>query len=101
MTTTPDLSNVEQMPQPDIRGWLALNNLPPEIQRQEDSTAMVDKDRYRLLSPRGHIRDATPAERMLLAHLGYVVPEQLSTKVSWPSRSVRRRTWPQLEGVTP
>jgi hypothetical protein len=97
VTAPPDLSGVEQMPQPDIRGLLAINNLPPELQRAEDATAMADKDRRRLFKPRGHTRDATETERILLAHLGFELPEQLSTKVSWPGHSVRRRTWPQLE----
>ncbi len=34
-----DLSGIEQLPQPDPRGILALRNLPPEIQKAEDSTA--------------------------------------------------------------
>ena len=95
--TTPDMSAVEQLPQPDVRGWLAINNLPPEYQRAEDSTAMADRDRYLYRNPRGHEREATPTERMLLQHLGFELPDQLTTKVSWPSRSVRRREWPQLE----
>ena len=89
--TAPDLSGVEQLPQPDVRGWLALRYLPPEIQNAEDATAMCDRQQLR---PRGFERPATPTERILLAHLGYELPEQLTTKVTWPSRSVRRRSWP-------
>jgi hypothetical protein len=101
--TAPDLSRIEQLPPGDIRGWLAINNLPPELQRAEDSTAMADKARHRLLNPRGHEREATATERILLQYLGFELPEQLTTKVTWPSRSVRRRTWPVLEsrGVAP
>jgi hypothetical protein len=83
----------------DPRGWLAwAAPLPDPLQAAEDSTAVADKDRRRLLSPRGHERDATSAERMLLEHLGHgPLPDELITKVSWPSHSCRRRTWPQLE----
>jgi hypothetical protein len=42
-----DLSGVEQLPQPDPRGWLALRYLPPEIQNLEDATAAADVDRHR------------------------------------------------------
>ena len=96
--TAPDLSNVQQMPQPDPRGLLAMNNLPAELQRLEDGTAMADRERSRTRNPRGHTREATETERVLLAHLGFELPEQLTTKITWPSRSIRRRTWPQLEG---
>jgi hypothetical protein len=92
---TTDLSGVEQLPQPDPRGWLALRNLPAKIQNLEDSTAMNDRDRMR---PRGFERPATETERILLQHLGFTVPADLVTVVTWPSRSVRRRRWPALEG---
>jgi hypothetical protein len=82
----------------DPRGWLAFSApLPDDLARAEDSTAVADKDRRRLLSPRGHQRPATDAERQLLEHLGHDLPDELVTKVSWPSQSCRRRTWPQLE----
>ena len=67
--TTPDLSNIEPMPAGDIRGILAINNLPAAEQRAEDATAMADRDRHRILSPRGHERPATIPERLLLARL--------------------------------
>lgn len=95
--TMPDMSNAQQMPQPDPRGWLCINGLPPEYQRAEDGTAMADRDRARNRNPRGHEREATGTERILLAWLGFELPEQLTTKITWPSVSVRRRTWPQLE----
>ena len=83
----------------DPRGWLAFSApLPDPLQAAEDSTAVCDKDRRRLLDPRGHSRYATEAEKQLLTHLGFVLPaEPLITKVSWPSWSCRRREWPQLE----
>ena len=96
MTTPTDLSNIQQMPH-DIRGLLAINGLPPEYQRAEDATAACDRERQRGFKPRGHERPATETERILLAHLGFELPEQLTTKVTWPSVSCRRRTWPQLE----
>ena len=85
----------------DPRGILTFEYLSDDMQRSEDSTAVADRDRARMLSPRGHEREATSTERQLLSHLGYTLPDELTTKVSWPSRSVRRRTWPQLEGQQP
>jgi hypothetical protein len=58
---------------------------------------VCDKDRRRLFKPRGHERPATDTERALLSHLGYTLPDDLVTHVSWPSQSCRRRVWPQLE----
>ncbi|MCX6468090.1 MAG: hypothetical protein NTW76_02080 [Corynebacteriales bacterium] len=73
--------------------------LPDELQRAEDSTAVADKDRVRGMYR--HTRPATTTERQLLAHLGYTVPTDLDTVVSWPvGAGVRRRTWPQLETET-
>ena len=96
--TSPDMSGVQQMPQPDVRGLLALNGLPSEYQLAEDATADADRARARNRNPRGHEREATEVERILLSWLGFALPEQLTTKITWPSRSVRRRQWPQLEG---
>jgi hypothetical protein len=83
----------------DPRGWLTwAAPLPNDLQRAEDSTAVADKDRRRLFKPRGHQRPATDTERALLSHLGYdPLPDELTTHVSWPSQSCRRRVWPQLE----
>ncbi len=93
--TAPDLTGVEQLPQPDPRGWLALRYLPDDLQKAEDATADNDRAQMR---PRGFTRVATQAERILLTHLGYgPLPEQLATKVTWPSHSVRCRRFPQLE----
>lgn len=107
--TAPDLSGVEQLPQPDPRGWLALRYLPPEIQNLEDSTAAADQQRW-LAGPRrlgfvphrfGFTRGATPAERILLQHLGYTLPASLDTVVTYKTKSVRNRRWPALEGSNP
>ncbi len=72
--TAPDLSDVVQTEQPDVRGVLALNNLPPEYQRAEDATAMADRERARTRNPRGHEREATPTER-ILTEVNEPVPE--------------------------
>jgi hypothetical protein len=42
-------------------------------------------------------RPATPAERLLLGHLGYELPTELFTIITWPSGAIRRRRWPQIE----
>ena len=91
----PQLERAQQGSDP--RGILVFSSLPSELQRGEDATAVCDRDRHRMLDPRGHQREASEAERILLQYLGFELPEQLTTKVTWPSRSVRRRTWPQLE----
>lgn len=91
-----DLSGVEQLPQPDPRGWLALRYLPDDVQHAEDATAFADHDRRRA---RGFERPATDTERILLAHLGYTVPADLTTLVTFKTRSVRNRRWLALEGT--
>jgi hypothetical protein len=89
-----------QFPQPDPRGWLVFDQLPDDLQKAEDSTAAADFDRRRF--SRGLQRPATAAERILLEHLGYQLPEELITHVTYKSTSVRNRTWPVLEeGTTP
>jgi len=94
MMTTPDLSGVEQLPQPDIRGWLALRYLPYEVQKAEDATHFNDYDH----APRGRTRAATGTERMLLEFLGHgPLPDDLQTQVTFKSRGVRCRRWLALE----
>lgn len=91
-----------QLPQPDPRGWLVFDApLPDDLQRAEDSTAAADYDRRRF--GRQIQRPATEAERTLLEHLGHVLPDDLTTVVSFKSTSCRHRSWPQLETqeVTP
>ena len=88
-----------QFPQPDRRGWLAFRSLPAELQRREDATQAADHARSRPndyeMAPPAFDRPATDTERALLAHLGYTVPEQLTTRVQWISPGVRNRCWPQ------
>ena len=95
-----------QFDQPDVRGWLTFKHLPAHIQRREDATAAADHARG---YPRGDYeqpapvftRPATRAERILLQHLGYALPDELTTRVEWITPRVRNRRWPQLEGSTP
>lgn len=42
-------------------------------------------------------RPTTATERALLEHLGYELPAELFTAVSFPTIGVRNRRWPQLE----
>jgi hypothetical protein len=102
-----------QVPQPDPRGWLAFAApLPDELQRAEDSTQHADfcaegvSWRYEYDAESGcgcdyFERPATDTERTLLTMLGYTVPDDLTTKVSFPSPLVRRRRWPALETQEP
>ena len=86
----------------EVRGWLALTDLPPDVQAAEDATA--DADRERALTGIGVIRcgfgvfkrGATDTERLLLADLGHDVPDVLWTYVDH-KQVIRRRTWPQIE----
>lgn len=90
-----------QLPQPDPRGWLAFDApLPDDLQRAEDSTAAADYDHRRF--GRQIQRPATNAEKTLLTHLGYVLPNEpdeppLITVVTFVTGVVRNRRWPQLE----
>lgn len=83
----------------DIRGWLTFRSpLPAELQAAEDSTQWADASGNRGAR---FERPATATERTLLSELGYTLPADLTTCVHWVTRSVRRRTWPQLEDPTP
>lgn len=96
--TAPDLSQIEQMSQPDIRGWLCINNLPNELQHLEDGRAAADLD----MRKRTFERPATDTERLLLDHLGYgPIPDDLTTTVHYFTTSVRQRRWPALEPEEP
>ena len=91
----------EQLPQPDPRGVLVFRYLPPEIAASEDATACADFDRLDIQQGQWGSawfdRAATAAEKALLEHLGYTLPDgTLKTRVSFPASGVRRRTWPQI-----
>lgn len=81
-----------QLPQPDPRGVLAFRWLPDWLQALEDSRQDADHR-----ESRNHrsawTRPATPQERLLLLHLGYPVPETVTTTVEYLTTGVRRRTW--------
>jgi hypothetical protein len=100
-----------QYPQPDPRGWLVFDSLPPDLQRAEDATQHSDYGRgvrggARLQFHRDtriwyFERPATDTERVLLQHLGYQLPDELITRVDYATETLRRRTWPQLESQEP
>ena len=103
----------------DRRGWLLFEYLPDDLQRSEDATQARDfslreasigrtlraqgvRGAYEYDAFHGHsvwavYRPATDAERTLLAHLGYELPDELETRVQFITETLRRRTWPQLE----
>jgi hypothetical protein len=83
----------------DPRGWLLFASLPDDLARAEDQTLAADHQRIHVdvLLPHVFLRPATDTEGVLLAHLGYVVPGDLQTRVCWLSYGVRNRRWPQLE----
>jgi hypothetical protein len=95
-----------QYPQPEPRGWLVFHGLPDDLQRAEDSTQHADFVRFHGGSVKlawnieariwYYERPATDAERTLLQHLGYTLPDALITRVDYATETVRRRTWPQL-----
>jgi hypothetical protein len=89
--------------------------LPDDLQRAEDSTQHADFVNGAYVDWRSEQepvtgawfdffeRPATDTEKALLTSLGYTVPADLTTRVSFPSPLVRRRRWPALEteGSTP
>lgn len=97
-----------QQPQPDPRGWLSfVAPLPNDLQNAEDSTQHHDfYSPHKWSSKRDETtgafvdyfeRPATATERTLLTALGYTLPDDLVTTVTFPSPLVRRRRWLQLE----
>jgi hypothetical protein len=101
-----------RQPQPDPRGWLTfIAPLPNDLQNAEDSTQHHDFHgtgfQWRTEFDEAvqawvdyFERPATETEKTLLTELGYTVPDELTTRVSFPSPLVRRRRWPQLETTT-
>lgn len=87
-----------QKPQPDARGWLVFDYLPDALQRAEDATQANDHDRMIATGCVQRTRPATQTERALLDHLGYTLPERLTTRVTWITAGIRHRAWPQLSG---
>jgi hypothetical protein len=92
----------QQYVQPDARGWLVFHGLHPDLQKAEDATQAADHAYQRQTGRRRWSRPATPTERLLLAHLGYTLPEGLlATHIDYTTDSLRRRTWPTLESQQP
>lgn len=85
-----------QKPQPDPRGWLVFDHLPPDLQAAEDATAHADYERAMATGNGIHTRPATPTERLLLEHLGLELPDELTTMVVSQTKGTRLRRWPQL-----
>ena len=95
----------------DPRGWLVFDWLPADLQNAEDSTLAADRGEHPGLHRSVHFspptdfayvrsrftRPATATERVLLEHLGYDLPDDLTTRVHWISSGVRNRSWPQLQ----
>src|SRR4051812_20081382 len=79
------------------RGVLQFHWLPDDLQNAEDSTQGADFERGADRWRRPFTRPATATDRTLLQHLGYMPPDDLPTRVSFPAGGVRRRRWPQLE----
>jgi hypothetical protein len=92
-----DLTGITHRGWDDVRGWLIFDNLPPEIQRQEDQTQNFDYERRHWRPSVHRTRPATSAEKLLLQFLGFNVPSDLQTVVIYPSRGIRRREWPALQ----
>lgn len=107
---------MRQLPQPDPRGILAMTGLPPELQSAEDATAVADLDRFRDRHPalswgrkysdqdgvelRAFSRPVTPAERVLLAALGYDTSTLTMTYVHHRTPGTRFRWWPGITRVS-
>ncbi|MCV7010357.1 hypothetical protein [Mycobacterium gordonae] len=85
-----------QIPDP-YRGWLCFTALPDELQQAEDATLAHDNQLESRSPGQCFDRAATDAERTLLAHSGFDLPDDLLTHVDRLTASVRRRRWPQLE----
>lgn len=84
----------------DRRGLLVFSDLPDELQAAEDSTQAADYDHVQDENASGDTaftRPATTTEVLLLEHLGYVVPDDLTTHVRWLTPGLRRREWPTLD----
>jgi hypothetical protein len=81
----------------DRRGLLVFDGLPADLDDAENATLTADHERAMSgFSAARFDRPATPTEKQLLRHLGHVVPDHLTTVVTWLTNGSRRRDWPQL-----
>lgn len=103
---------MQQLPQPDPRGILAVTGLPDDLRAAEDATAVADLDRLAERHPalswgawfseqdgkklRGFTRPITSAERTILDALGYDTTTLTTTHVHHRTRGTRFRWWPTL-----
>lgn len=76
-----------------FRGWLVFTSLPTDLQHAEDSCHAADLS----VDRRCWERPATDAEKFLLAHLGFTVPDDLITHVDRVTGGIVRRRWLTLE----
>lgn len=113
---------MKQLPQPDPRGILAATGLTPKQRLGEDMRLIADNDIWKkyngpsLIRPeipgvvldtfysqqdgrafRCFVRRASATERQMLEQLGYTLPDDLFTAVTYRTESTRFRWWPQLE----
>jgi hypothetical protein len=91
-----DLSGVEHLGFDDLRGWITFRNLPDELQRQLDQTQADDWERRSWRPSQYRTRPASVAEKILLTHLGFVVPSNLETRVRYVSAGIRLIEFPAL-----
>lgn len=95
--TDVDLSGAVWYGWSDVRGWITFSGLPNELQRQLDQTQADDYQRRHWRPSVARVRPSTPAEKLLLAHLGFSVPTNLTTTVRYPSGGIRRLEFPALD----
>lgn len=91
-----DLSGAVWYGWSDVRGWITFSGLGDELQRQLDQTQADDHQRRHWRPSVARVRPTTPAERALLAHLGFAVPTNLTTTVRYVSGGIRRLEFPAL-----
>ncbi|MBS1693179.1 MAG: hypothetical protein JST91_13270 [Actinobacteria bacterium] len=77
------------------RSWV------PDSVEEFDAAQAAGRLRLGWLGYARFVRDATPTELALLEHLGHEIPDDLLvyTWVSFPTPSVRRREFPQLDQI--
>jgi hypothetical protein len=92
-----DLTGVEHLGFDDVRGICTFRYLPDELQRQWDQTQAADHERRHWRPSVPRIRPATSAERVLLAHLGFTLPNELDVRVIYTSGGIRRLEFPALD----
>jgi hypothetical protein len=95
MTTEFTTEGIGQRISDRWRGWLVFTALPTGLQHAEDSRRDADLS----VAQRCWERPATDAERFLLAHLGFTVPDDLVCHVDRITSSVVCRRFFALESI--